>query len=162
MAITKMIITAILIVVSILFIMARLSELCASPQTGSANLKPCPDKPNCVCSEYINDTGHYVKPLRLSTEQLSKAISYIKLSVQSLGGEIQAENNTYLAATFSSSFFGFIDDVEFRIDAENKLIHIRSAARLGHSDFGVNKKRVNNLKTSLRQQLGQTKNNSFN
>ena len=80
-------------------------------------------------------------------------MEYIKISIQSLGGQIQTENNAYLAATFSSSFFGFIDDVEFRIDAENELVHIRSAARLGHSDFGVNKKRVNDLKTILNQHL---------
>ncbi len=69
---------------------------------------------------------------------------------------------TYLAATFSSSFFGFIDDVEFRVDTQNQLIHIRSAARLGYSDFGVNKKRVNNLKTIIRQQLDQVDKNSSN
>ena len=93
---------------------------------------------------------------------MSKAISYIKSSVQSLEGKIVTDENTYLAATFSSSFFGFIDDVEFRIDNENQLIHIRSAARLGYSDFGINNKRVNNLKTIIRQQLDQVDKNSSN
>tara|TARA_B110000027_G_C15991525_1_gene243370 strand:+ start:267 stop:716 length:450 start_codon:yes stop_codon:yes gene_type:complete len=149
-----MITTAILIVISILIIMASLSESSPPPRDKDSILEPCPDKPNCVCSEYIDDTEHYIDPLALSTEKLPRAVEYIKISIESLGGEIQTENNDYLAATFSSSFFGFIDDVEFRIDTENKLIHIRSAARLGHSDFGVNKKRVKTLKMILRQQLG--------
>ena len=160
--ITKMIITAILIGISILFIMAWLSESGATPVVNSSFLKPCPNKPNCVCSEYIDDTEHYIEPLSLSTKQLSKAINYIKISVQSLEGKIVTDENTYLAATFSSSFFGFIDDVEFRVDNENQLIHIRSAARLGYSDFGINNKRVNNLKTIIRQQLDQVDKNSSN
>ena len=148
-----MIITAILIIISILFIMAWLSESGPLPQDKNSILAPCPDKPNCVCSEYIEDIQHFIAPLTISSKKSPRAMEYIKISIISLGGQIQTENNAYLAATFSSSFFGFIDDVEFRIDAENELIHIRSAARSGHSDFGVNKKRVNDLKTILNQQL---------
>ena len=48
------------------------------------------------------------------------------------------------------------------VDNENQLIHIRSAARLGYSDFGINKKRVNDLKTIIRQQLDQVDKNSSN
>ena len=148
-----MIITAILIIISILFIMAWLSESRPLPRDKNSTLAPCPDKPNCVCSEDKEDIQHFIAPLTISSKKLPRAMEYIKISIQSLGGQIQTENNAYLAATFSSSFFGFIDDVEFRIDAENELVHIRSAARLGHSDFGVNKKRVNDLKTILNQQL---------
>ena len=148
-----MIITAILIIISILFIMAWLSESGPLPQDKNSILAPCPDKPNCVCSEYKEDIQHFIAPLTISSKKLPRAMEHIKISIKSLGGQIQTENNAYLAATFSSSFFGFIDDVEFRIDAENELVHIRSAARSGHSDFGVNKKRVNDLKTILNQQL---------
>jgi len=160
MAITKMIITAILIVISILFIMAWLSKPGPLSPDKNSVLARCPDKPNCVCSEYKDDIQHFIKPLTISSEKLPRAVEYIKISIKSLGGEIQTENNAYLAATFSSSIFGFIDDVEFRIDAKNQLIHIRSAARSGHSDFGVNKKRVNNLKMILNQQLDQINNSS--
>ena len=157
-----MLITAILIVISILFIMAWLSESGPLPRDKNSTLAPCPDKPNCVCSEYKDDIQHFIAPLTISSKKLPRAVEYIKISIKTLGGEIQAENNVYLAATFSSSFFGFIDDVEFRIDTQNQLVHIRSAARLGHSDFGVNKKRVKALKTILRQQLGQINNNFSN
>ena len=148
-----MIITVILIIISILFIMAWLSGSGSLPQDKNGILAPCPAKPNCVCSEYKDDIQHFIAPVTISSKELPRAVEYIKISIKSLGGKIQTENDAYLAATFSSSFFGFIDDVEFRIDAENQLVHIRSAARSGHSDFGVNKKRVNDLKTILNQQL---------
>tara|TARA_B110000037_G_scaffold65323_1_gene79675 strand:+ start:2704 stop:3177 length:474 start_codon:yes stop_codon:yes gene_type:complete len=151
-----MIITIILIAISILFIMAWLSEASSVLPADGQILTPCPNKPNCVCSEYSHDIEHYIEPLSFSLEQLPKTIDSVKISVESLGGKMKTASSTYLAATFSSSFFGFIDDVEFRIDEKNQLIHIRSAARSGYSDFGINKKRVNNLKKILRQQLEKT------
>lgn len=157
-----MIITAILIVISILFFMAWQSTSDQAPGLNNNSLSPCPDKPNCVCSEYDHDTQHYSAPLPIARHQLPIAMHAIKTSIKSLGGTIQNQESNYLAATFSSSFFGFIDDVEFRIDAEKLHIHIRSAARMGHSDFGINQKRVHNLTAALRQQLEQTASSSSN
>jgi len=64
-----------------------------------------------------------------------------------MGGNIQMESNGYLAASFSSAIFGFVDDFELRIDAQQKIIHVRSASRIGKSDMGVNNKRVELFKT---------------
>lgn len=157
-----MVITTALIVISILFIMAWLSKSGHAPGLSDNSLSPCPDKPNCVCSENNHDTQHYLAPLSITTDKMPIAMHAIETSIKSLGGKIQIQDNHYLAATFSSSFFGFIDDVEFRIDAEKQQVHIRSAARTGHSDFGVNQKRAQNLTTILRQQLDQTASSSSN
>jgi uncharacterized protein (DUF1499 family) len=62
--------------------------------------------------------------------------------IKELGGEIVVATDEYVAATFSSSLFGFIDDVECRLDASPKRIQIRSASRVGHSDLGVDRKRM--------------------
>lgn len=51
----------------------------------------------------------------------------------------------YLHATFTSLVFRFVDDVEFYVDSEARLLHYRSASRVGHSDFGVNRKRMQKL-----------------
>lgn len=155
-----MIITAALIVISIFFFMAWLSSSGHASGLTANSLAPCPDKPNCVCSENANDTQHFIAPLPITSEQIPIAMHAIETSIKSLGGKIQTQDIHYLAATFSSSFFGFIDDVEFRIDTEQQHIHIRSAARTGHSDFGVNKKRAQNLTTIIRQQLEQTASSS--
>ena len=70
----------------------------------------------------------------------------MKTIVSGMGGSIQAEKTDYLAATFSSSIFGFVDDLEIRIDTEQNIIHLRSASRVGRGDGGVNRKRVERLK----------------
>jgi uncharacterized protein (DUF1499 family) len=63
-----------------------------------------------------------------------------------MGGSVQVEHDSYLAATFTSSIFGFVDDLEIRVDSERKTIHLRSASRVGHGDGGVNRKRTERLK----------------
>jgi uncharacterized protein (DUF1499 family) len=47
--------------------------------------------------------------------------------------------------------FGFVDDLELHLRPAEKLIAVRSAARLGHSDLGVNRKRVEGLRAVLRE-----------
>lgn len=67
---------------------------------------------------------------------------------------IKAENN-YLAATFTSSLFKFVDDFELRLDNDGNKLHIRSASRLGYSDFGVNKRRVEHFLELMNTRLYQ-------
>ena len=70
-----------------------------------------------------------------------------------MGGNIQVENDNYLAATFTSSIFRFVDDLEIRIDLDQKIIHLRSASRVGRSDGGVNRERIKRLKSLYQQEL---------
>jgi uncharacterized protein (DUF1499 family) len=48
----------------------------------------------------------------------------------------------YMKLEFRSAFFSFVDDVEFEFDDAVKLVHFRSASRLGYYDFGVNRGRM--------------------
>ncbi len=112
----------------------------------------CPDKPNCVCSEHKDDNKHYISPIKI-TQNTSSALLDIKEIIDKMGGILQSEHADYLAATFSSTIFGFIDDLEIRFDNKHNLIHIRSASRVGHSDMGVNKKRVELLKQLYQQRI---------
>ncbi len=77
------------------------------------------------------------------------ALSLVKEVIIEMGGETQSENDAYLAATFTSGFFRFVDDVEIRIDMEASLIHVRSASRAGYSDMGVNQIRVEAIRTAF-------------
>ncbi|PZO25782.1 MAG: DUF1499 domain-containing protein, partial [Betaproteobacteria bacterium] len=45
--------------------------------------------------------------------------------------------------------FGFVDDVEFRIDQGSGLLHVRSASRVGYSDLDANRKRVEQIRVLL-------------
>jgi len=68
-----------------------------------------------------------------------------------MGGKIQEEHDGYLWATFTSRVFRFVDDVEFRMVPSDGIIHVRSGSRVGYSDLGVNRKRVEKLRAGFDQ-----------
>jgi uncharacterized protein (DUF1499 family) len=72
-----------------------------------------------------------------------------------MGGKIQEEHDGYLWTTFTSRLFRFVDDVEFRIVSSEGLIHVRSGSRMGYSDLGVNRRRVEKLRTIFNQKKDQ-------
>jgi uncharacterized protein (DUF1499 family) len=103
-------------------------------------LRPPPSSPNCACSEY-SDSKAYVKPFEFKG-QAEDAWAALKAAVIAEGGTVEKEAKDYRWFTFTSRIFRFVDDVEFRLDRDGKVIHVRSASRVGRSDFGVNRKRV--------------------
>jgi len=120
---------------------------CKAPEIGltPAGLAPCPDSPNCVTSQA--KTGKQaVRPLTYSTDRAT-AFAKIKQIVSNQdNATIVAETNDYLHAEFRSKFMGFVDDMEFWFPEDQAVIHLRSASRLGYSDFGVNRKRVQHIR----------------
>jgi uncharacterized protein (DUF1499 family) len=109
-------------------------------------LAACPDSPNCVSSQSA-DPRHAIDPLRYegtaqkARERLVKAISEMKRA------RIVIAEERYIHAEFTSAFFRFVDDVEFLLDDGTRTIHVRSASRVGYSDFGVNRRRVEEIRT---------------
>ena len=116
-------------------------------ETGLLNgkLRPCPGTPNCVVSE---DGGKdsYIEPLAFSGEP-GAAWEHAKEALTGLGGRIEKDTGDYLWATFRSRIWRFVDDTELRLDAAGKVIHVRSASRVGKGDLGVNRKRVERLRS---------------
>ena len=117
-------------------------------------LKRCPDTPNCACSEFVSDSEHYIEPLFYSADHAAQVLPRLKAVIRDMGGNIRVETTDYLAATFTSPVFRFVDDLELRIDADRNAIHLRSASRVGRSDFGVNRKRLALLKSSFHSKTG--------
>jgi len=109
-------------------------------------LTPCPATPNCVCSDYPDDSAHFIAPIKIDAED---RLAVIRDAILNLGGTLVDEQENYLSATFSSTLFGFVDDLEVRRDTVNQLLQIRSASRVGKGDLGVNRNRVE----LLRQQV---------
>ena len=104
-------------------------------------LAACPSSPNCASSEADAPDGKKVDPL-------SGTMADARNAIVALGGTIHSETEGYLSATFKSSLFGFVDDVELR-PGDNGRIHIRSASRVGYSDRGVNKKRIAAIRAQM-------------
>jgi len=134
------------------FVLGLMSQSGEAHGLVEGKLSKCPDKPNCVSSEFEADVGHYVEPVVFSVGTASEALSKMKNTVRKMGGSIQVENDNYFAATFTSSIFRFVDNLEIRVDKDQKIIHLRSASRVGRSDRGVNRERIERLKRLHRQE----------
>ena len=132
---------ALLLPIAALAIMSITSQHLDPPGIIDGKLAPCPMTPNCVCSESFGSTPPSISPFPFSGSP-AHAMANVREAVIAAGGTITTESEVYLAATFRSSFFKFVDDAEFRLSAEDSVIHIRSASRTGHSDLGVNGKRA--------------------
>ncbi len=131
------------------FILGKTSQSGQPPGLVDGKLARCPDKRNCVCSEYSTDTIHYIEPVSVDDSAVESAMATAKTTVQDMGGVIQHHKDNYLAATFSSDLFGFVDDLELRFVPEEKLIQIRSGSRVGEGDLGVNRKRAEQFRDRL-------------
>jgi uncharacterized protein (DUF1499 family) len=111
-------------------------------------LAPCPASPNCVSSQ-AEDAGHKIGPLAYS-KSLGESREAIKRAIAAMPrARIITEEDHYLHAEFTSLICRFVDDVEFSFDDTNRVIQVRSASRVGHSDLGVNRKRVEKLRSLL-------------
>ena len=139
-----------LLVIIALFILGLMSHSGQAHGLVEGRLKPCPDKPNCVSSELVSDAEHYIEPLVYSAGEATQVMPRLKTVIVEMGGSIQVEEADYLAATFTSAVFRFVDDLELRIDADQKTIHLRSASRVGHGDGGANRKRVELLRNNFK------------
>ena len=111
-------------------------------------LAPCPGTPNCVCSD-DQDAEHAIAPLTYTTNQAA-AMAALKQVIQSMErAQIITESADYLYAEFTTKLMGFVDDVEFYFAPAAKVIQVRSASRLGKSDLGVNRARIETIRTKL-------------
>lgn len=126
----------------LLVVLAALSRSGKPPGLVAGKLSMCPDKPNCVSSEQHNDVEHYLEPVTLQFATSPDSVTVIKAVIVDMGGVIQEQHGEYIAAAFSSPLFGFVDDLEVRVDSGERLLHIRSASRVGYGDAGVNRKRI--------------------
>jgi uncharacterized protein (DUF1499 family) len=122
-----------------------------NPQLENGKLRPCRGTPNGVCSESTNMIGR-IDPLSF-TGSADKAWPLLKRIVEENGGVVHKIEKEYLWATFLVPVFAFVDDVEFRLSPEEGVIHVRSSSRLGFSDLGVNRGRVEQLRAAFRDAL---------
>lgn len=106
---------------------------------------PCPATPNCVSSR-SPDEKHRVDPLAFSTSSTEAESALTRIISGMKRARIAEARPLYIHAEFTSAVFRFVDDVEFYFDADSRKIHIRSASRLGRFDFGVNRRRVEEIR----------------
>lgn len=117
---------------------------------GESTFFQCPTSPNCVSTEVKkNDEQHYVKPFNSidGSEKIWAKIKEVVLSMPRT--KIVEEKQYYFRAEATSLIFKFVDDLELSFCPKTKIISVKSASRVGYSDMGVNRKRVETLRTLL-------------
>lgn len=111
----------------------------------NGQLKKCPQTPNCVSSQ-SKDVTHKVDPLTYNSSR-KEAFNRLKAILKETNNaEIIEMKPQYLYSQFTSRIMGFVDDVEFYLPLQEKMIHVRSASRIGESDLGVNRRRIERIR----------------
>ena len=113
--------------------------------THDGKLAPCPSSPNCVSSQSPDD-AHRIAPLTYSG-RAADAMKKLTVIVQTFPRtSVITISDSYLHTEFTSAIFRFVDDLEFLVDETAEVIHVRSASRMGYSDLGVNRKRIEQIR----------------
>lgn len=139
------------LVILTLFLVASMSLMSCTGKRPSnlgivdSALTPCPSSPNCVSSD-ARDSAHRVHPFQLDVSPDEAWQEARKIVLELPRTRIVTETSDYIHAECQSAILGFIDDLELHLRPTEKLIAVRSASRLGHSDFGVNRSRVEDLR----------------
>lgn len=127
------------------------------PAGASDRLPDCPATPNCVSSEGDpRDAVHFVAPLGLPDGMAPEAAmdAFEALVRSAPRGEVLERAPLRLRAIDRTAVFRFVDDVDARIDPAARLLHVRSASRVGRGDLGANRRRVSAWLRELSQAWG--------
>lgn len=117
----------------------------------NGRLAPCPASPNCVSSQ-ADDAAHHIEPLTIHGP-VSTVLLRLKIALsREPRMKIVTESENYLHVEATSLLFRFVDDVEFYVDTEAHVIHCRSASRVGYSDLGANRARMERIRAAWNQE----------
>jgi len=127
-------------IVLLFVLLGIMSQKGEAPGLINGRLAEPDSKPNTVCSETNTQSERAVFPIEGKLAKVADAI-------EATGGVITSRSDDYLSATYMSPIFKFVDDVEVRQDGD--LCQIRSGSRVGYSDRGVNRKRVETIRRAV-------------
>ncbi|MDJ0651101.1 MAG: DUF1499 domain-containing protein [Xenococcaceae cyanobacterium MO_188.B19] len=111
-------------------------------------LSPCPETPNCVVSQKT-DTIHEISPIEYHTDQATARATLLKVLTVVPRTTVTEQTENYIRAESKSRIFKFVDDLEFYFPDKEKVIHLRSASRVGESDLGVNRRRIEQIRLAV-------------
>ncbi len=111
-------------------------------------LSPCPETPNCVVSQNTDST-HTIPPIEYHTDLATAKETLLKVLTVVPRTEVVEQTENYIRAESKSRIFKFVDDVEFYFPNDDQVIHLRSASRVGESDLGVNRRRIEQIRLAM-------------
>ena len=110
-------------------------------------LQPCPSSPNCVCSDATD--SHGIEPLAIAGDPQLMWRRLQDYLAQQRGFTIKQVDDLYLRAEAKTPLLRFVDDVEFELRTGDGVIAVRSASRVGYSDLGANRRRIEKIRKAL-------------
>ncbi len=136
-----------------LFFLGKKSQETPTNELGheAGHLKACGEKPNCVSSQADPDSRFYIEPIKGSNIEV--LWDNLHMLLKEMGYKEESATSNYLHYTDTSKVFKFVDDIEFLLQKDEGVIELRSRSRVGYSDMGVNRKRLEKIKTMLQPRL---------
>ncbi len=119
-----------------------------SEDAGSTHLSSCPESPNCVSTE-AQDNRHKIDAFHLKGDLTKNWLEIQRVNAALPRSAVVRADEMSLHATFKSRVFRFVDDLELFLNPSTGIISIRSASQTGYWDFGVNRRRVEQLRHEL-------------
>ena len=110
-------------------------------------LAPCPGAPNCVNSDSQPTDDHFIVPIADSDGTRWAKLVTIVGNME--GAELVLSTDDYAYFTFTTKYLHFMNDVEFHNRPRDQIIAVRSASRVGKSDLGINRRRVEGIRLAL-------------
>ena len=107
-------------------------------------LNSCPNSPNCVSTQSTTER-HFMKPLPFLKNREASREKIFSILKGMKRNTIVRLTESYIHVEFRTALLGFVDDVEFFLDETERLVHFRSASRVGYYDFGLNRKRMSEI-----------------
>ncbi len=141
----------ILVILLIMMIGFTLPSIALATDLGvnDHHLAPCPTSNNCVVSQN-GDAKHKIEPITYHVDREKAREILLKVLTVVPRTEVIEQTDNYIHALSKSRIFKFTDDVEFYLPADESIIHFRSASRVGESDLGVNRRRMEQIRLALR------------
>ena len=118
--------------------------------TGLSNgqLSPCPESPNCVVSQN-GDEKHSIAAISYTGDRTSAKETLLKVLSVVPRTEVVEQTDNYIHTESTSRIFKFVDDAEFYFPEDKRVIEVRSASRVGESDLGVNRRRIEQIRLAM-------------
>ena len=149
MRILTIVLVATLVLAVLIIVLRTYFSNTAIPEgVGIGTIADCPPSPNCVSTQ-AKDGSQKISPISFDGNPEQHLNSIAKIIEMMPKSKIVSRTDNYLHAEFRSSFWNFVDDVEFFVNTENGTIDSRSAARMGYSDMGINKARYQSIVEQL-------------
>ena len=120
------------------------TSLLMTPTTANPKLEPCPGTPNCVSTQ-AKRASQRMEPIPYTGDVDAARARLLAVLAEHPRVEVSVGEGGEIRAVFTSRLLRFKDDVVLAFDPQARLIHFRSASRLGRSDFGVNRERMERL-----------------